>query len=110
MSNVMISRFQSVATITATSAATPTSPRISFQHSAGGAVFIANTNGATQINWYAAADAESQVYQVYADGSAVTTAVTVGAHPIPDACFAFRYVAPVIVGASTCDMTVSLKG
>lgn len=110
MANIMISRFQSVATVTATSAADTNTPRISFQHSAGGAVFIGNTNGATQINWYAAADAESQVYQVYADGAAVTTAVTVGAHPLPDACFAFRYVAPVIVGSTSCDMTVSLKG
>lgn len=110
MSNIMITRYHTVATITATSGVGTTSPRIAFQHSAGGGIFIPSTGGATQINWYAAADGDSQVYQVYADGAAVTTAVTVGAHPIPDACFAFRYVAPIIVGAASCDMTVSLKG
>lgn len=110
MGNIMITRYHTVATITATSGAGTTSPRIGFQHSAGGGVFIPSTGGVTQINWYAADDANGQVYQVYADGAAVTTAVTVGAHPVPDACFAFRYVAPIVVGAASCDMTVSLKG
>jgi hypothetical protein len=47
---------------------------------------------------------------VYVDGAAVTTAVTVGAHPIPEGCFGFAYVAPVIVGATACDLTIMVKG
>jgi hypothetical protein len=40
----------------------------------------------------------------------VTTALTVGIHPIPDACFALPFVAPVVAGATTCAMTVCVKG
>jgi hypothetical protein len=40
----------------------------------------------------------------------VTTAVTVGIHPVPDACFAVNHVVPVVSGATTCAMTVMAKG
>lgn len=102
--------FQPGATITAASTAATTTPRFPYGRFAGGGVIIANTNGATQIRWYASAGAEDVPVQVYADGAAVTTAATVGAHPIPDACFGFGYVAPIIVGSTSCDLTVSVKG
>jgi len=107
---IEITRFQDTVTITAGSSAATTSTRFSFQHMAGGGVLIANTGGATQITWYAADSQEATPRIIYADGAAVTTAVTVGAHPVPDACFSFPYVVPVIAGGTTCAMTVTLKG
>jgi len=105
-----IERFHTGATITAGSSAATTTPRFPFGRYAGGGVLIGNTNGATQINWHVSVGSEDTPIRIYADGSALTTAVTVGAHPIPDACFGFAYVAPVVVGATTCAMTVSVKG
>ena len=107
---IEITRFQDTVTITAGSSAATTTPRFSFQHMAGGGVLIGSTGGATQIAWHAAAGPETTPIQIYSDGSAVTSAVTVGAVPIPDACFAFPYVAPVISGGTTCAMTATLKG
>ena len=107
---IEITRFQDTVTITAGSSAATTSQRFSFQHTAGGVVLIANTGGATQIAWHAAEGQEATPLQVYADGAAVTTAVVVGAHPVPDACFAAPCVVPVIAGGTTCAMTVALKG
>ena len=105
-----IERSQSLVTITAASSAATTTPRGPFGRWAGGCVFIANTGGATQVAWYGASAAESTPLQIFAEGSAVTTAVTVGAHPVPDACFAFPWVAPVLVGGTTATLTISLKG
>jgi hypothetical protein len=105
-----IERSQTLVTITAASSAATTTPRFPFGRFAGGCVFIASTGGATQINWHGASAAESTPVQIYADGSAVTTAVTVGAHPVPDACFAFPHVAPVLVGGTSAVLTISLKG
>jgi hypothetical protein len=96
--------------ITACSSAATTTPRFPYGRWAGGGVLIASTGGVTQINWYAAGGAETVPVQIYSDGAAVTTAVTVGAHPIPDACFGFPWVAPVISGAASCAMTVCVKG
>lgn len=96
--------------INASSTAGTTSARFPFGRFSGGAVLIGNTNGCTQIGWYGAAGPESTPLQIYADGSAVTTAVVVGAHPIPDACFGMHYVAPIVVGGTTCAMTVMCKG
>lgn len=107
---IEIERSQTLVTVTASSTANTVTPRFPFDRFGGGGVFIASTGGATQINWHAAAAAEDTPVQIYSDGSAVTTAVTVGAHPIPDACFAFPYVAPVLVGGTTAVLTVSLKG
>lgn len=105
-----IERFYTGVSITAASSAASTTPRIAFNSYSGGGVLIANTNGATQIQWHASDSQEGVPLQIYADGAAVTTAVTVGAHPLPDACFGMHYVAPVIVGATTCAMTVMVKG
>lgn len=105
-----IERFFTGATITAASSAAATTPRFPFARYAGGGIFIGSTNGATQINWHAAVTPEAVPVQIYVDGAAVTTAVTTGAHPIPDACFGFAHVAPVIVGATSCSLTVSVKG
>lgn len=105
-----IERFSTVAVITAGSSAATTTPRFPFDRWAGGGVVIAATNNATQINWHASLTPEDTPQPIRSDGAAVTTAVTVGAHPIPDACFGFPYLAPVIVGATTCAMTVTLKG
>lgn len=105
-----IERFHTGAVVVASSSAASTTPRIPFGRYSGGGVIIANTNGATQIRWHAAAGAEDVPVQIYADGAAVTTAVTVGGHPIPDACFGFAHVAPVIVGSTSCSLSVLVKG
>jgi hypothetical protein len=105
-----IARHFSSVTVTAGSTAGTTTQRFAYGMFAGGVVLIANTNGATQLRWYGASGSSDTPVQVYADGSAVTTSVTVGAHPVPDACYGLAYVAPIIVGATTMPMTVSLKG
>lgn len=105
-----IARFSNVITITAGSTAGTTTPRFAYGRYAGGGLLVGNTNGVTQISWYAAATPEATPVQIYADGSAVTTAVVVGAHPIPDACYGFNFVAPIIVGATTMAATITLKG
>lgn len=107
---IEITRFQDTVSITAGSSAATTSQRFSFQHMAGGGVLIGNTGGATQISWHAAHGPETTPVQIYSDGSAVTSAVTVGAIPVPDACFSFPYVAPILSGGTTCAMTITLKG
>ena len=98
--------------ISAVSAATPSSPRFPFGRFAGGGVIIGSTGGATQINWHAAIAVDSVPVPIYADGAAVTTAITVGAMPIPDACFGFPWIAPVVSsgGTTTVSMTVCVKG
>ena len=107
----LIERFFSPGTvITACSVAATSSPRFPYGRWAGGGVLIPATGGATQINWYAASGNEALPVQIYADGNAVTTAVTIGAHPIPDACFGFPWVVPIIAGAAGCTMTVCVKG
>ena len=107
---IEITRFQETVTVTAASSAATTTPRFSYQHMAGAGILIGNTGGATQVVWYAAEGPESTPLAVYSDGAAVTTAVTVGAMPVPDACFAFPYVVPVISGGTSCTITVTLKG
>lgn len=96
--------------ITANSSAATTAGSFPYSRWAAGMVYIANTNSATQINWYAAPDYGVTPVQVYDSGNAVVTNVTVGAHPVPDACFAAAYVCPVITGATTMAMTVAVKG
>lgn len=105
-----ITRFQNTVMITAASSAATTTPRFAFSHMAGAGVLIGNTGGATQIDWYVAAGQNDTPIQVYADGAAVTTALTVGAHQVPDACFSYPFVVPVITGGTSCAMTVCLKG
>lgn len=105
-----IVRFRDSVTITAASSAATSTPRIAFGNYAGGCVLIAATGGATQISWYGASASDAAPVQIYADGSAVTTAVTVGGHAIPDACFALPFVVPVISGGTSCSINVHLKG
>lgn len=108
--NEIARHFSPGVVITANSSAASTSARIPYGRFSGGGVLIGNTNGCTAINWYGAAGQEATPVQIYADGSAVTTAVVVGAHPIPDACFGMHFVAPIVVGGTTCAMTVMCKG
>ena len=107
-----IRRHYSSIVITANSSAASTSGNIPFASFAGGVVMIANTQTATQISWHGTVDMSVAPRQIYSDGSAVTSALTVGCINVPDACFAVPFVVPVIVGgtASTCAMTVLLKG
>jgi hypothetical protein len=107
---IAIERHQDSVTITAASSAATTTPRFPFGRFAGGGVLIAATGGATQISWHASSGAEDVPRPVYSDGAAVTTAVSVGCHPVPDACFAFPYVAPVLVGGTSAVLTIFLKG
>lgn len=96
--------------ITANSSAATTAGSFPYDRWAGGMVTIAATNGATQINWHASPGYGVTPVQVYDSGNAVVTNVTVGAHPVPDACFSAAYVCPVVVGATTMAMTVTVKG
>lgn len=105
-----IARHFSSAVITANSSAATTSGNIPFGPFSGGVVMIANTGSATQINWHGTVAPTVTPRALYADGNAVTSALTVGCITIPDACFAVPYVVPVVVGGTTCAMTVMLKG
>ena len=96
--------------VIANSSAATTSGSIPFSRWAGGVITIANTNSATQINWHAAPYYGQTPRQVYEFGNAVTTLVTDGVHPIPDALFSTAYVCPVVVGATTMAMTITVKG
>ena len=71
---------------------------------------IAATNSCTQINWHGTVDPSVTPRQIYNDGAAVTTAITVGIMPVPDAAFAVNYAVPIVVGGTTCAMTVMAKG
>jgi hypothetical protein len=102
--------FSPSASIVATSTAGTTSTAFPYGRFSGGAILIAATNGCTQIQWHGAASPNVTPSPIYADGAAVTTAVTAGVHPIPDACFGVHYLAPVMVGGTTCAMTVMVKG
>lgn len=108
--NEIARHFSPGTVVTANSTAATTSARIPFGRFSGGAVLIANTNGATQIQWHGSDTHGGAPLQIYSEGSAVVTAVTVGAHPIPEACFGMHFVVPVVVGATTCSMTVMVKG
>lgn len=105
-----IARFSSQVVITASSSANSVTPRVAFGRYGGGALIVGNTNGVTEVRWYGSASAEATPVQVYAESAALTTAVTVGVIPFPDACYALPFVAPVIVGAATMAATVVLKG
>lgn len=96
--------------VTANSSAASTSGVIPFGPFSGGIVICGNTNGATQITWHVAGGVEDTPVKVYGTYGALTSSVTVGAIQIPDACFAAKYVYPIISGAATCSLTVGLKG
>jgi hypothetical protein len=102
--------FSPGAVVTANSSAATTSGMFPFGRFGSACVMIANTNGATQINWYGTVDPRVTPLPIYASGAALTTAVVVGVHPVPDACLSVNYVVPVVAGATTCAMTVMAKG
>lgn len=108
--NEIARHFSPGTVVTANSSAATTSGMFPFGVFGGACVMIANTNGGTQINWFGTVDPRVAPLRVYADGSAVTTALTVGIHPVPDALFSVSHVVPVVVGATTCAMTVMAKG
>jgi hypothetical protein len=108
--NEIARHFSPGTVITANSSAATTSGMFPFGRFGGACVMIAATNGCTQISWHGTVDPSVAPRQIYADGSAVTTALTVGIHPVPDACFAVNHVVPVVVGGATCAMTVMAKG
>lgn len=108
--NEIARHFSPGAVVTANSSAATTSGMFPFGRFGGACVMIAATGGATQINWHGTVDPAVTPRQIYSDGSAVVTAVTVGIMPVPDACFAVNYVVPVISGGTTCAMTVMAKG
>lgn len=105
-----ITRFRDTVSITANSTAATTAGKIGFGLYAGGCVVITSLNSCTQIAWHGMAEADATPRPIYSDGAAVTTALTVGVHPIPDACFALPFVVPVVSGGTTCAMTALLKG
>jgi|688.fasta_scaffold01126_35 hypothetical protein len=105
-----IARHFSTAAIVASSSANSVAPRVAFGPFASGVVLVANTGGCTQINWHGAASAEGTPLPLQASGAAVTSAIVVGAIPFPDQTFALPFVVPVVVGATSCSMTVCLKG
>jgi hypothetical protein len=105
-----IARHYSSVVITANSTAATTAGSIPFGPFAGGVVMIAHTGGGTRINWHGTVHPTVTPTQIYADGSAVTSSLTVGCVGIPDGCFSLPYVVPVIVGGTTCAMTAILKG
>ena len=105
-----ISRFSAPAVEIVCTNSPSTSHRIPFAHAAGGVITVAATGGATQIQWYASPSPSVAPVPVFADGSAVTTAVTVGAHPFPDATFGCHTVVPVVSGATSMSATITVKG
>lgn len=105
-----ISRFSAPAVEIVCTDSPSTSHRIPFSHGAGGVITISSTGGATQIQWYAAPNTTTAPVPIFADGSAVTTAVTVGAHPFPDATFGCHTVVPVISGAASMSASITVKG
>jgi hypothetical protein len=91
-------------------AGTTGSEKIPLKMYGGAAVVIASTAGATEIEWHGCAGQNDTPVPIYADGSPVTTAMTVGVHPLPDATFAVNFVIPVLSNGTTCSMTVMAKG
>lgn len=108
--NEIARHFSPGTVIVASNTAATTSGMFPFGRFGGACVMIGNTNSCTQINWYGTVDPSVTPLQIFSDGSAVTTAVVVGVHPVPDACFAANYVVPVVSGGTTCAMTVMAKG
>lgn len=105
-----ISRFSAPAVDIVCTNSPSTSHRIPFAHAAGGVITVGATGGVTQIQWYAAPNDASSAVPIFADGNAVTTAMTVGAHPFPDAAFGCHTVVPVVTGAASMNATITVKG
>ena len=108
--NEIARHFSPGSVITANSSAATTSGMFPFGPFGGACVMIANTGSGTQIDWHGTVHPTVTPLPIYADGNAVTSALTVGCVVVPDGCFAVNYVVPVIVGGTTCAMTVMAKG
>jgi hypothetical protein len=108
--NEIARHFSPGTVITANSTAATTAGMFPFGRFGGACVMIAATNSCTQIDWHGTVDPSVTPRQIYSDGAAVTTAVTVGIMPVPDAVFAVNYAVPIVVGGTTCGMTVMAKG
>lgn len=109
---IEIARHGNTFTITASTEAGSQAEKIPMRLFAGAAVLIGNTAGATGISWRGAAGINDTPVQIYADGTAVTTAVTLGIHAVPDEAFAVPFVAPVLLsgGSTSMSLTVMAKG
>lgn len=107
-----IARHSNTFTLTVSTAGGTAAAKIPMRIFAGAAVLIGNTAGATGISWRGASGPNDAPVQIYADGTALTTAVTVGIHPVPDAAFAVPFVAPVLLsgGSTAMSLTVMAKG
>lgn len=105
-----IARHASSVVVTANSTAATTAGNIPYSMFSGGVVMIANTGSCTKIDWHGTISMDVTPRPLYADGSAVTSSVTVGCVVIPDACFAVPFIVPVVTGGTTCAMTALLKG
>lgn len=105
-----ISRFTSPAVEIVCTNDPATTAKIAFSKYAGGVLTVASTGGATQIDWYASARPGDTPLQVYSSGAAVTTALTVGVHPFPDATYACALICPVVVGAASMPAVITVKG
>ena len=108
--NEIARHFSPGTVITANSSAASTAGMFPFGRFGGACVMIADTGGATQIHWYGTVDPKVTPLRIYADCAALSSALTVGVINVPDGCFAVNYVVPVIVGGTTCAMTVMAKG
>lgn len=108
--NEIARHFSPGTVITANSSAATTAGMFPFGRFGGACVMIAATNSCTGINWHGTVDPSVTPRQIYNEGAAVTTAITVGIMPVPDACFAVNYAVPIVVGGTTCAMTVMAKG
>lgn len=87
-----------------------TTARIQFSRAAGGSFVVTALATGVQINWYGALTQEGTAYPIYADGSASSTAIAANrAYPIPDACFGFPFIVPVL-DAGTATIQASVKG
>jgi hypothetical protein len=105
-----ISRFTSPPVDITCTSDPATTAKIAFSKYAGGVLTVASTGGVTQIDWYAAARPGDTPLRVYSSGSAVTTALTVGVHPFPDATYACALICPVVVGAASMPAVITVKG
>lgn len=105
-----ISRFSAPAVEIVCTNSPSTSEKIPFAHGAGGVLTVNSLSGATQVQWYASPTSGVSPVPVYAGGAAVTTALTVGAHPFPDAVFGCHFVVPVVSGAASMSATITVKG
>jgi hypothetical protein len=106
---IEISRFSPPGTSVTITNSVSTTARIPFQMGSVGALHVAATNAVTQVTWYGAPDEQTTPQKIYTGGNPITTAITDGVHPFPDACSSVRFVCPVASNASLTSV-VTVKG